>query len=53
VKLSDLAERIDCRLEGNGDLDIQRVAGIQDAGDGDVTFLANPKYEKTLHATRA
>jgi UDP-3-O-[3-hydroxymyristoyl] glucosamine N-acyltransferase len=53
VKLSELAERIDCRLEGNGDLDIQRVAGIQDAGDGDVTFLANPKYEKTLHATRA
>jgi UDP-3-O-[3-hydroxymyristoyl] glucosamine N-acyltransferase len=48
VKLRDLAERIDCRLEGNGDLDIQRVAGIQDAGDGDLTFLANPKYEKTL-----
>jgi UDP-3-O-[3-hydroxymyristoyl] glucosamine N-acyltransferase len=53
VKLRDLAERIDCRLEGNGDLDITRVAGIRDAGEGDVTFLANPKYEKTLHATRA
>jgi UDP-3-O-[3-hydroxymyristoyl] glucosamine N-acyltransferase len=53
VKLRDLAERIDCRLEGDGDLDVQRVAGIQDAGAGDVTFLANPKYEKTLNQTRA
>ncbi len=24
------------------------VAGIQDAAPGDITFLANPKYEKTL-----
>jgi UDP-3-O-[3-hydroxymyristoyl] glucosamine N-acyltransferase len=53
VKLRELAERIDCRLEGDGDLDVQRVAGIQDAGAGDVTFLANPKYEKTLNQTRA
>ena len=53
MKLRELAERIDCRLEGNGDVDVRRVAGIQDAGEGDVTFLANPKYEKTLHATRA
>jgi UDP-3-O-[3-hydroxymyristoyl] glucosamine N-acyltransferase len=29
------------------------VAGIQDAGPGDVTFLANPKYEKALAGTRA
>ena len=53
MKLSELAERIDCRLEGDGDLDVRRVAGIQDAGEGDVTFLANPKYEKTLQSTRA
>src|SRR5262245_21005855 len=30
-----------------------RVAGIQDAQPGDVTFLANPKYEKCLASTRA
>jgi UDP-3-O-[3-hydroxymyristoyl] glucosamine N-acyltransferase len=53
VKLRDLAERLGCRLEGNGDLDIVRVAGIQDAEPGDITFLANPKYEKTLRLTRA
>ena len=53
MKLRELSERLGCRLEGNGDLDILRVAGIQDAEPGDVTFLANPKYEKTLRLTRA
>jgi UDP-3-O-[3-hydroxymyristoyl] glucosamine N-acyltransferase len=53
VKLRELAERLDCRLEGDGDIDIVGVAGIQDAGPGEVTFLANSKYEKLLSATRA
>ena len=53
MKLSELATRLDCRLEGDGELDVTRVAGIQDAQSGDVTFLANPKYEKLLATTRA
>jgi UDP-3-O-[3-hydroxymyristoyl] glucosamine N-acyltransferase len=53
VKLRELAERLECRLEGDGEAEIARVAGIQDAGPGDITFLANPKYEKTLPSTRA
>jgi UDP-3-O-[3-hydroxymyristoyl] glucosamine N-acyltransferase len=53
VKLRELAARLECVLDGDGDIDIVRVAGIQDAGPGDVTFLANPKYEKALASTRA
>ena len=53
MKLSELATRLDCRLEGDGELDVTRVAGIQDAQPGDITFLANPKYEKLLATTRA
>lgn len=53
MQLSELAERLGCLLEGDGEVDIQRVAGIQDAGPGDVTFVANPKYEKLLPATAA
>jgi UDP-3-O-[3-hydroxymyristoyl] glucosamine N-acyltransferase len=53
VKLQELADRLECRLDGNGDLDVTRVSGIQDAQPGDVTFLANPKYEKVLALTRA
>lgn len=29
MKLRDLAERLDCRLEGDGDLDVTRVIGAQ------------------------
>src|SRR5262245_16590062 len=53
VKLSDLAARLDCRLDGDGSIEISRVSGIQDAGPGDVTFLANSKYERLLASTRA
>ena len=53
MKLRDLAERLGCRLEGDGEIEIVRVAGIQDAQPGDLTFLANPKYEQALAQTRA
>jgi UDP-3-O-[3-hydroxymyristoyl] glucosamine N-acyltransferase len=53
VKLRDLAERLGCRLEGDGEIDIVRVATIQDAQPGDLTFLANPKYESALATTLA
>ena len=53
MKLRDLAERLACRLEGDGEIEIVRVAGIQDAQPGDLTFLANPKYEQSLGQTRA
>lgn len=53
MKLRDLAARLDCRLDGDGELDITGVAGIQDAGPSDLTFLANPKYQSALAATRA
>jgi len=53
VKLREIAERLHCRLEGDGEIDIVRVAGIEQAGPGDLTFLANPKYHARLSATRA
>jgi UDP-3-O-[3-hydroxymyristoyl] glucosamine N-acyltransferase len=53
VKLSDLAARLGCRLEGDGDVEIVRIAGIREAGPGDLTFLANSKYEKLLPTTQA
>jgi UDP-3-O-[3-hydroxymyristoyl] glucosamine N-acyltransferase len=53
VKLRDLAVHLECRLEGDGDVDVVGVAGLREAGPGDVTFLANSKYEKLLVSTRA
>jgi UDP-3-O-[3-hydroxymyristoyl] glucosamine N-acyltransferase len=53
VKLRDLADRLGCRLEGDSDVEITRVAGLEDARPGDLTFLANPKYASLLPRTRA
>ena len=53
MKLREIAERLECRLEGDGDIDIRRVAGIEDAADGDLTFFANPRYAAELRGTRA
>jgi len=48
-----LADRLGCRLDGDGDITVWRVAGLDDAGPGDVSFLANRKYASSLGATRA
>ncbi|HXE79183.1 MAG TPA: UDP-3-O-(3-hydroxymyristoyl)glucosamine N-acyltransferase [Vicinamibacterales bacterium] len=53
MKLRELAERLQCRLEGDGDIEITRVAGLEQAGPGDITFFANPRYAAALRETRA
>ncbi len=53
MKLRELAERLACRLEGDGEIEIVRVAAIDDAAAGDLTFVANPKYLPALTSTRA
>jgi UDP-3-O-[3-hydroxymyristoyl] glucosamine N-acyltransferase len=54
LKLSDLAQRLDCRLEGSAaDIEITRLASLEQAQPGDLTFLANPRYHAQLAGTRA
>jgi UDP-3-O-[3-hydroxymyristoyl] glucosamine N-acyltransferase len=53
VKLRELAERLTCRLEGDGEIEVVRVAGLQEARTGELTFLVNPKYQSMLGDTRA
>jgi len=53
LKLSDVAARLGCRLEGDGSVEIVRVAGIQRAEPGDLTFLTNARYGAELATTRA
>jgi UDP-3-O-[3-hydroxymyristoyl] glucosamine N-acyltransferase len=53
LQLHVIAERLGCRLDGDGTIEINRVTGIEDAGPGDLTFFANPKYAAELRATRA
>ncbi|MGH9747717.1 MAG: UDP-3-O-(3-hydroxymyristoyl)glucosamine N-acyltransferase [Candidatus Acidiferrales bacterium] len=53
MKLRDIAESLGCILEGDAQLEITGVAGIEDAKPGDLTFLANRKYRTALETTRA
>ncbi|HEY0284865.1 MAG TPA: LpxD N-terminal domain-containing protein, partial [Vicinamibacterales bacterium] len=53
MQLKELAERLGCRLEGDGALEIRRVAGLEQAGEGDLSFFANPRYAPALRRTHA
>src|SRR2546426_11340880 len=53
MKLEEIAARLDCRMEGPPELEISGVAGIEYAGAGHLTFLANRKYFHLLGTTRA
>jgi UDP-3-O-[3-hydroxymyristoyl] glucosamine N-acyltransferase len=53
MKLSQIALKIGCRMVGDEDVDILRVAGIDDAGPGDLTFVSNRKYVSHIKSTKA
>lgn len=53
MKLADIAARLGCEVRGEGTIEIQAIRGLEEAGPGDLTFLANPKYAAQLAATRA
>jgi UDP-3-O-[3-hydroxymyristoyl] glucosamine N-acyltransferase len=53
LKLREIARRLECRLEGDGEIEIRRVAAIDEAGSGDLTFFTNVKYAPQLRTTAA
>jgi UDP-3-O-[3-hydroxymyristoyl] glucosamine N-acyltransferase len=53
LTLKKLAEIAGGELDGDGQIEITGVAGLKEAGNGQITFLANPKYAKDLAATKA
>src|SRR5438309_12089830 len=53
MKLQAIAEALGCRLVGSGNVEISGVLGMEHAGPGHLTFLANPKYAPKVKHTRA
>jgi UDP-3-O-[3-hydroxymyristoyl] glucosamine N-acyltransferase len=51
--LREIAKLIDGEVIGNGNIVITGIAGIKEACEGDITFLANPKYSPLISKTRA
>ncbi|NML35643.1 UDP-3-O-(3-hydroxymyristoyl)glucosamine N-acyltransferase [Chitinophaga sp. G-6-1-13] len=48
-----LATMLDGTLEGNPDVKVSNIAKIEEAGEGMLSFIANPKYEEFIYTTKA
>jgi UDP-3-O-[3-hydroxymyristoyl] glucosamine N-acyltransferase len=53
IQLGQLAEFLGATLRGPADKEITGLATLQEAGPGQVSFLANPQYRKFLATTHA
>ncbi|MCF7848044.1 MAG: UDP-3-O-(3-hydroxymyristoyl)glucosamine N-acyltransferase [Kiritimatiellales bacterium] len=53
MKLFEIAEKLGGILDGNGEIEIGSVAGLREAGRGDISFMANPKYAALVAGTKA
>lgn len=53
MTLSEICTMLHGTTSGDGNVVIEHVAKIEDAGDGDISFVANPKYRKYLATTKA
>jgi len=53
MTLEELAARLGATVVGDGNMVITGVAGIEEAREGEVTFVANPRYRSKLLSTGA
>lgn len=51
--LREIAALIDGEVIGDADVIITGISGIKEARAGDITFLANPRYQPLLETTQA
>lgn len=51
--LKELAGLVGGAVLGDGSVAIRGISGMDEAGPGDITFLANPRYTPKLRTTRA
>jgi UDP-3-O-[3-hydroxymyristoyl] glucosamine N-acyltransferase len=53
ITLKEIAKKIGGEIVGRPDIVITGISGIKEAKKGDITFLANPKYDILVSATKA
>ena len=53
MKLQEIAGRLGCSLVGAGDIEITGVAGLDQAGPTELSFLSNRRYVSLLATTQA
>jgi UDP-3-O-[3-hydroxymyristoyl] glucosamine N-acyltransferase len=53
MKLAEIADALGATVEGNPNLEITGVSGIEEAGPGHITFVSNPQYIANAKTTKA
>jgi UDP-3-O-[3-hydroxymyristoyl] glucosamine N-acyltransferase len=51
--LGEIAVYLNAKLEGDPEITIRNINGIDEAEEGDLTFIANSKYRNKLEKTKA
>ena len=51
--LKELADLTSSKIKGDAQLQVSDVATLQDAKEGQISFVSNPKYKKQLDTTKA
>ncbi len=53
IAVTDIAKLVHGEIVGDGNVFVSGFSGIQEAKEGDLTFLVNPKYEPLLTSSKA
>jgi len=53
ITLKDIAEKVGGCLAGDGNIAITRISGINEAQEGDITFLSQKSFRKHIKDTKA
>ncbi len=53
MRLVEIADKLCCQLEGDGEIDIHGIATLQEAQPGHLSFLTNAKYLPNAMETKA
>lgn len=53
MKLKELAEKLGCDLIGDGEVEVKSVAPLDEAQEGDLSFVAHTKYLPRLATSKA
>ncbi len=53
ISALELSKILGGTIEGDPDVRVSRPSGIEEGGEGTISFLANPKYESFVYASNA
>ncbi len=53
MTLKEIADKLGAKVHGDPETEITGVAGLEEATEGQLTFLSNPKYARLVAGTKA